>query len=398
MVNLNPLKCRVCAGLFAVIAHTLLAYAQLTTHTVATDIRGGYQVLAADLNQDGKPDLIALGSQMDELVWFENPGWQRHVLTNRAPHMINLDAADIDGDGIPEIALAYEFNVSPGRSPGKLGILHHNGDPRGPWDLKEFDAIPTSHRVRWADIEGTGKKVLIDAPILNAKAKGFPDPDRFPTPLVYYRPGIWKREIISEQNRGVVHGLFIWTGNNNGRDSILTAGRLGIFLHSLGKDGVWLRSEIVGGEPAEYPEGGASDVAVGSIKGKTLMVSIEPFHGNKVVTYMQDSHGQWQRNIIDTELSNGHSLLVVDIDGDSVSEIIAGGTHGTKNVYLYKAKDAEGKNWVRGVLDDEIAANSCVAADLNGDGRIDIACIDNTPPFSLKWYENLGTLGKSTPH
>jgi len=31
------------------------------THTLATDLRGGYQVVAADLNHDGKPDLIALG-------------------------------------------------------------------------------------------------------------------------------------------------------------------------------------------------------------------------------------------------------------------------------------------------------------------------------------------------
>src|SRR5690349_22771409 len=49
-------------------------------HAIATDLRGGYQVVVADLNHDGKPDIIALASGMKELVWFENPGWQRHVL------------------------------------------------------------------------------------------------------------------------------------------------------------------------------------------------------------------------------------------------------------------------------------------------------------------------------
>jgi hypothetical protein len=32
-------------------------------------------------------------------------------------------------------------------------------------------------------------------------------------------------------------------------------------------------------------------------------------------------------------------------------------------------------------------AAACAAADLNGDGRLDLAC---TGASSLKWYENLG--------
>ena len=30
------------------------------------------------------------------------------------------------------------------------------------------------------------------------------------------------------------------------------------------------------------------------------------------------------------------------------------------------------------------------AADINGDGRIDVTCIDSAAPNSLKWYENTG--------
>ena len=45
------------------IAFALTAAAQplsFTTHSIATDLRGGYQVAIADLNHDGKPDIIAL--------------------------------------------------------------------------------------------------------------------------------------------------------------------------------------------------------------------------------------------------------------------------------------------------------------------------------------------------
>ena len=39
--------------------------AQMTAHTVATGIRGGYQVVAVD-DRDRRPDLVALGSQMPD--------------------------------------------------------------------------------------------------------------------------------------------------------------------------------------------------------------------------------------------------------------------------------------------------------------------------------------------
>ena len=363
------------------------ASAQFTAHTVATEIRGGYQVVAADLNRDGRTDLVALGSQMTELVWFENPGWERHVITTGAPRMINLDVGDADGDGVPEIGLAYEFSTSPGKSLGKIAILQSTADPRAPWTLKEIDAVSTSHRVRWADVDGAGRKGLIVAPILHAKATGFPDPDRLPTPLLLYRSGAWKAEPITVENQGVVHGLLVADRDGDGRQEVLTAGRLGIHEHSLGKDGTWKRTEIAKGNPAPYPDGGSSEVGAGFVNKARFYATIEPFHGNMVVVYRQDSQGQWQRQVIDTELSNGHTLVVVDVDGDGTHEIVASGTR-AKNVYMYRIGQ-DGQKWQRSIVDEALAANSCTAGDINGDKKMDLACIDGTAPFSVRWYENI---------
>jgi hypothetical protein len=43
-------------------------------HTIATGLSGGYHVVVADMNHDGKPDIIALAAGLSELVWYENPG------------------------------------------------------------------------------------------------------------------------------------------------------------------------------------------------------------------------------------------------------------------------------------------------------------------------------------
>ena len=55
---------------------------------------------------------------MDELVWFENPGWDRHVIASGLREMINAAADDTDGDGIPEIALAHGFDMEAAKSAG----------------------------------------------------------------------------------------------------------------------------------------------------------------------------------------------------------------------------------------------------------------------------------------
>ena len=71
--------------------------AQFREHVVAEDLKGAYQVVAADVNRDGRVDLIGLAQNIGELVWFENPGWQRHVMAQGLAEPINLDLYDPGG-------------------------------------------------------------------------------------------------------------------------------------------------------------------------------------------------------------------------------------------------------------------------------------------------------------
>jgi hypothetical protein len=201
----------------------LLAGAPLRQHTIATGLKGGYQVVAADVNHDGRIDLIAVASGQTELVWYENPGWQRHVIARNMQHMINAAYWN------DRIALASGFANEAKRSIGIVSILTPNGDPRQLWKVTEIDRLTTSHRLRWADIDGSGKKVLVDAPLTGAQAEA---PEyRGHVPLVFYRPGEWKRETIGEGNEGVQHCVFVVDWDGRGRDDILTASFSGIDLY-----------------------------------------------------------------------------------------------------------------------------------------------------------------------
>lgn len=339
----------------------LAAAQEFKPHDIATGLRGGYQVVPYDMNNDGKPDLIALASGMPELVWYENPTWERHVIAGPFPRMINLAI-----DNPNQIALAYAFENVAAKSIGNLAILNLKDSK---WTATEIDKIPTSHRLRWADLFGTGNKVLINSVLTNAKAE--PPDYKGDTPLYYYDPRDWKRQSIPVQNQGVVHGIYITRWDNDKRDDVITASFSGIHVHMWNKQ--WKREEI--------SNINTSDVAIGHIKKDRFIAAIEPWHGNTVSVY----EGK-QRTVIDSSLADGHTIVTADFDKDGVDEIIAGCRQGPKSVFLYKR---EKTGWTKRTLDAEMPAAACVALDLNGDKRIDIACIA-AGNQTLRWYENTG--------
>jgi hypothetical protein len=356
----------------------LLLAADFREHVIATDLKGGYQVVAADLNGDGKPDLIALATQMNELVWFENPNWERHVIASGLTGMINLAVWN------NQIVLAYGFTMQAATSKGIVAVLKPNGDPRQPWTLTEIDRLPTSHRIRWANFDGS--EVAVNAPLigLNAVAPDYRDH----VPLVYYRPGEWKRTLIANDNEGIQHGITIVDWDGKGRDSILTSSFSGIDLYRYVKDR-WTRTEISKGNPDPWPKSGTSDLAVGHTGKQRFLAAIEPWHGNQVVVYIEHS-GQWRREVIDDSLLDAHTIVTADLNGNGRDEIIAGMRGKPYQVLIYSRADNESRRWTRQVLDTGgMAAAACTAVDLNGDHRIDLACIGSATA-NLKWYENVG--------
>jgi hypothetical protein len=270
------------------------------------------------------------------------------------------------------------------RSLGIVSILTHQADPTQPWSIKEIDRVPTSHRLRFADIEGTGRKVLVNFPLIGPKAIA---PDyRDHVPLLMYRPGDWKREVITEAEEGVVHGIFSTAWDAGKRESLLSASFLGVSVLQADKE-QWKRTLVVKGDPAEWPKSGSSDVAVGHLGPERFLATIEPWHGNTVVVYRQDN-GTWKRHVIDDAITDGHTIVTGDFDGDGQDELVVGERQGKRSAYLYRLTNAKEEAWSRQPLDDGgMAAAGCTVADLNADKRPDVVCI-GTATANLKWYEN----------
>lgn len=339
-------------------------FAHFESRALATDLKGGYQVVVADVNKDGKPDLVALGSGMSELLWFEAPNWERHVLATGLQRMINTWPMDTDNDGIPEFLVAHAFENEAARSIGIVSLITHGVDLRQPWTVREIDRLTTSHRLR------TANGLFINAPLTGASAVAPEYKDN--TPLVAYRPGDWHRQLITGADEGVVHGIFIHDWNRDGRDDVLTASFRGIHVNLARADGTWTREQIAAGDPSPWPKSGSSDVAVGFLKRERFLAAIEAWHGNQVAIYRQKK-GAWQRTVIDDTLTDGHTVFTADLNGDGKQEVIAGFRGGKRGVYVYYEENGR---WIRQILSEgEVSAAACVVADLNRDRKPDIACI-----------------------
>ena len=357
---------------------------RFAAHTIATGLTGGYQVVVADLNRDRRPDIVAVASGLMELRWYENPAWIPHVLVTGINRPINAAVHDVDGDGIPEIALAQGFANVHAESPGIVSMLTHQGDPARPWSIREIDRVPTSHRLRFADIDGSGTRVLVNAPLIGPQAVA---PEyRGHVSILMYRPGNWQRDVITHREEGVVHGLLPAVWDDDTRESLLTASFLGV--HALRFDrGQWTRSLVVKGDPADWPKSGASEVAVGHLGRERFLATIEPWHGGQVVVYRQDG-GAWTRHVIDDAIADGHTIVAGDFDGDGRDELVVGERQGKRSVYLYRMTDAGEGTWSKQSIDDGgMAGAGCAVEDLNADKRPDVVCI-GTATANVKWYES----------
>lgn len=361
-------------------------------HVIAA-LPGVYQCAVADINGDGKPDILGLSSGTNEIAWYENPTWKKHLLTTRTRNNIDLAAYDLDGDGKLELAVASEFDLNASRKGGRLQWFQRGADVTSEWTGHDFAALPTAHRLRWTDWDGSGNKELVVVPILGegATAPGY----AVPAAIVSYAfsKGMVRARSI-DRSLTVAHGVRILDFDGDGRDDLLVASFEGVtWFKPVGKGDkrTWKKTLLAAGEQSTSPKRGSSEVDRGWLAGKRpFLATIEPWHGHEVVVYTPPASGKglWLRHVIDTTLNDGHALACVDLDGDGQSEIVAGYRGGDHNLYGYRCVDTAGAKWERFVIDaGKMAGSGVVIADINHDGRPDIVCCGGG---TIKWYENLG--------
>lgn len=368
------------------------AAVKFRTQEIQNNFGVGYAVLIADVNDDRKPDVVAINPT--QVVWFENPSWQKHVILDGATKKDNVCFApyDIDNDGKLDFALGADWQPTNTQAGGSLQWIRHKAGA-APWDMFPLGEEPTLHRMRFGDVDGDGRQELIVVPLHGRGNKGPQWEGAGARILVFRVPkdptkGPWPME-VADDSLHIIHNFIVEGGE------IWAASREGVFAISRSHSGVWSKRKIGEGAPGE--------IKMGRVNRVRRLATVEPWHGNSIVVYTEptlalDANGasreapitlpgrQWPRQVIEDKLSQAHALGWGDFDRDGSDELAVGWRGKPFGVAMYK-RLPDGR-WNRQLVDDGMAAEDLAVGDLNGDGRPEIvACGRATANVRIYWNE-----------
>jgi len=384
------------AGLLALTLSALGADLKFRAQEIQKDFGVVYATLTADVNKDGKPDIVALNPT--QLVWFENPTWQKHVILDGKTKKDNVCVAahDIDGDGKLDFAVGADWQPTNTAAGGSLQWTDQAGN------VVPLGDEPTLHRIRFGDVDGDGRKELIVVPLHGRGTKGPAWDGAGARILVLYPPANparepWRTE-VADQSLHIVHNFIATDFDGEKGDEILAASRDGLYVIKKA-NGAWSKRLLGEGAPGE--------IKMGMVNGlQRAIATVEPWHGNGIVIYEEPAPKMdpqaappargpkkwdgkpWPRQFIEERLAQAHALGWGDLDGDGADDLAVGWRDKNFGVAVYQ-RSREGK-WGRTALVDDggMATEDLDVADLNGDGLAEIIAVGRkTANVKIYWNE-----------
>ncbi|MSU65326.1 MAG: VCBS repeat-containing protein [Opitutus sp.] len=308
----------------------------------------------ADFNADGWADILVIGWPGKEAFWYENPGadaktageWKQHLafasVDTESPALL-----DLTGHGRPAIIAA---------TGGRLGWMEP--DPRhsdAPWT---FHALTPpgkweryTHGVGLGDINGDGRPDFLEA-------KGW-----WEQPASLVGDPIWKFHPQSFGDGGAQ--MYAYDVNGDGRADVITS----ISAHGYGLS--WFEQGV--------------DRAGATTWSEHAITSRQP-----------------DEKLNGVQFSQGHALMLVDVDGDGLLDLVTGKRHWAHGntgdpeptapavLYWFRlARVPGGVTYTPHLIDDNSGVGcQFPVADLNGDGRPDFAIANKSGVFVFLQKQN----------
>jgi len=322
------------------------------------DLDGNHTLELGDIDGDEQIDIVVgeMHSGGGRVIAYLNRGtaWDRRVLSTAGTH--NARLVDLDGDGVLDVVgKNYE-------GPKVIEGWVATASPDATWTETEIDASRS--------VFGGSGRPYLGLAFGDIDGDGFTDiaSGRY----VYRNPGGGEPVAGWERTELPVDADAMWVVdlNGDGLDEVVGEALPLLLRFDRAADGTWSASELAGGiEPTEHTN--SQGYALATIDGVQALV----YTAGDGLWYLPVAGGGGAERPVPVQIADGTSedvLAVGDIDGDGCTDA-AGALGGQELVWFANPCDGSA-GWARSAVGavDGVWADRAALADLNLDGRPDL--------------------------
>jgi hypothetical protein len=345
-------------------------------HVVDADFAGLHAVEDADLDGDGDTDLFGAAMTASEVMWWENTdgeggGWAEHLVAGGFAGARSVAAADLDGDGDPDLvgAAAGSDLVAWWENTDGTAL---NWVPHTVTDSFDFVIY-----VRVADLDGDGDPDLLGAALRDDAIAWWENADG--------RAGAWTEHRIDEAFDGA---RFVMAADldSDGDPDLVGAADVGDEVawweNATGDATAWVK------HPVDSMFNGANSAHAVDLDGDGDSDLLGSADAADQVVWWENAGGAaaWTRRLVDPSFDGAFSSQAADFDGDGDLDVIAAAAEGDLVAWWENAM-GDGVDWVEHEVEPfyDFATHIC-AADIDGDGDRD--AIGGHFGGEVSWWEN----------
>jgi hypothetical protein len=299
----------------------------------------------ADVDKDGKPDVVIVENLFGDLSWYRNSGtpakdeqWKRYPITKKTiPGAYDVEVVDLDGDGDLDVA-ASTWALSK-----KYVWCENPGDPinAAEWKLHLIeDKVGETRTIRAGDFNGDGKPDLLGS----ARDVGL---------VVWYenpgdpRTATWIKHVVDKAAHQPAHGMPVDLDGDGDLDVIMANGMIAqgpsteiVWYENVGKPGKgtdWTKHKIV--SPFE---GAFEAFAIDLDADGDLDVAATAWGPKGQFAWFENSgdpKGKWTMHSLKTNWPMANQVIAADLDGDKRPDLIAGAEVGANEVRWWRNEE-----------------------------------------------------------
>ena len=316
----------------------------------------------------------ALAALETNIFWYENPGWERHELSQESGMHLAVGSAlhDVDGDGRVDLLVGQGYGHS------DLYWYRQPRDPREPW-TRHFisNRFQKYHDLTVADVDSDGDPELVG---LSQEAAAVFYYDIPADPTVEPWPADNCTVVDDETS---AEGLYVGDIDGDGRNELLA----GTAIYRYDGE-TWSREQFATGW---------DDVrlAVADIDGDdeleiVLSEGDSPTYGTHPGRVAWFDPPDWDPTVLADDLFCPHSLEVADFTDDGHLDVFVGemglGENDRPTHYLFENR-GDG-TFEKHTLGGHPPTHEAKAADFTGNGRVDVVGKSYTPDHHVDIWRN----------